>query len=105
MARRGARTTAHTGAAGTSWPRHPSCRQNITPRLRAAYIFITRGEVSPYLHDVLVVGDQIEVRGPIGGYIVWETGMGGPLLLMAVGSGIVPLMAMLRHPRGGRVAH
>src|SRR5437868_13026352 len=55
------------------------------------------GEVSPYLHDVLVVGDQIEVRGPIGGYFVWEAGMGGPLLLIAGGSGIVPLMAMLRH--------
>src|SRR5205823_9854819 len=55
------------------------------------------GEVSPYLHDVLVVGDQLEVRGPIGGYFVWEAGMDGPLLLIAGGSGIVPLMAMLRH--------
>src|ERR687888_1059448 len=55
------------------------------------------GEVSSYLHDVLMVGDQIEVRGPIGGYFVWEAAMGGPLLLIAGGSGIVPLMAMLRH--------
>src|SRR5689334_22713408 len=55
------------------------------------------GEVSSYLHDVLVVGDQIEVRGPIGGYFVWEAGLGGPLLLIAGGSGVVPLMAMLRH--------
>jgi ferredoxin-NADP reductase len=55
------------------------------------------GEVSSYLHDVLVVGDQIEVRGPIGGYFVWEVGLGGPVLLVAGGSGIVPLMAMLRH--------
>lgn len=55
------------------------------------------GEVSSYLHDVLVPGDQIEVRGPIGGYFVWEVAMGGPLLLVAGGSGIVPLMAMLRH--------
>jgi ferredoxin-NADP reductase len=55
------------------------------------------GEVSTYLHDVLVVGDQIEVRGPIGGYFVWEVGLGGPVLLVAGGSGIVPLMAMLRH--------
>lgn len=54
------------------------------------------GEVSSYLHDVLVVGDQIEVRGPIGGYFVWEAAIGGPLLLIAGGSGIVPLMAMLR---------
>ncbi len=55
------------------------------------------GEVSSYLHDVLVVGDQIEVRGPIGGYFVWEVGLGGPVVLVAGGSGIVPLMAMLRH--------
>src|SRR5215216_2839521 len=58
---------------------------------------IEDGEVSTYLHDVLVVGDQIEVRGPIGGYFVWEAAMGGPLLLVAGGSGVVPLMAMLRH--------
>ena len=58
---------------------------------------IEDGEVSPYLHDVLVPGDLIEVRGPIGGYFVWEAGMGGPLLLIAGGSGVVPLMAMIRH--------
>ncbi len=58
---------------------------------------IDDGEVSPYLHDVLVVGDQIEVRGPIGGYFVWQAALGGPLLLIAGGSGVVPLMAMLRH--------
>jgi ferredoxin-NADP reductase len=57
------------------------------------------GEVSSYLDDVLVVGDQIEVRGPIGGYFVWDVALGGPLLLIAGGSGIVPLMAMLRHRR------
>src|SRR5215472_9054690 len=55
------------------------------------------GEVSPYLDDVLVVGDRLEVRGPIGGYFVWETAQGGPLLLIGGGSGVVPLMAMLRH--------
>src|SRR2546422_8236686 len=55
------------------------------------------GEVSPYLHDVLVPGDQVEMRGPLGGYFVWETTLGGPLLLVAGGSGIVPLMAMIRH--------
>jgi ferredoxin-NADP reductase len=58
---------------------------------------LAEGEVSTYLHDVLIVGDQVELRGPIGGYFVWETQMGGPLLLVAGGSGIVPLMAMLRH--------
>jgi ferredoxin-NADP reductase len=49
------------------------------------------------LHDVVQVSDQIEVRGPIGGYFVWENEMGGPLLLIAGGSGVVPLMAMIRH--------
>lgn len=55
------------------------------------------GEVSTYMHDVLVVGDMIELRGPIGGYFVWEAGMSDPLLLIGGGSGIVPLMSMLRH--------
>jgi ferredoxin-NADP reductase len=55
------------------------------------------GEVSPYLTDVLHVGDKLELRGPIGGYFVWDVSLGGPLLLVAGGSGIVPLMAMLRH--------
>jgi len=55
------------------------------------------GEVSPFLHEVAVVGDRIEVRGPIGGYFVWQATLGGPLLLVAGGSGIVPLMAMIRH--------
>jgi ferredoxin-NADP reductase len=57
------------------------------------------GEVSSYLHDIVVPGDRIEVRGPIGGYFVWDVGLGGPLLLIAGGSGVVPLMAMLRHRR------
>jgi ferredoxin-NADP reductase len=55
------------------------------------------GEVSPYLVDEVQVGDHLELRGPIGGYFVWETQMGGPLLLIGGGSGIVPLMAMIRH--------
>jgi ferredoxin-NADP reductase len=54
-------------------------------------------EVSPYLCDVLRPGDGLEVRGPIGGYFVWTAAQGGPLLLIAGGSGIVPLMAILRH--------
>ena len=60
---------------------------------------LEEGEVSTYLHDVLIMGDQVELRGPIGGYFVWEASMGGPLLLVAGGSGIVPLMAMIRHWR------
>jgi len=58
---------------------------------------VADGEISPFLHDVAVVGDRIEVRGPIGGYFVWQAALGGPLLLIAGGSGIVPLMAMIRH--------
>ena len=55
------------------------------------------GEVSPYLSEELRSGDKLELRGPIGGYFVWDVSLGGPLLLVAGGSGIVPLMAMLRH--------
>jgi len=54
------------------------------------------GEVSPYLVGELRRGDGLEIRGPIGGYFVWDVAVGGPLLLVAGGSGIVPLMAMLR---------
>ena len=54
------------------------------------------GEVSPYLSDALGLGDRLELRGPIGGYFVWDPSMNGPLFLVAGGSGIVPLMAMLR---------
>ena len=57
------------------------------------------GEVSPYLTGELRPGDALELRGPIGGYFVWGTEDGGPLLLVAGGSGIAPLMAMLRHRR------
>ena len=55
------------------------------------------GEVSPYLVQEVEVGDRFEIRGPIGGYFVWEAKDGGPLLLVAGGSGIVPLRSMLRH--------
>jgi ferredoxin-NADP reductase len=58
------------------------------------------GEVSPYLTEELRAGDQLELRGPIGGYFVWDLEMGGPLLLVAGGSGICPLMAMLRRRTG-----
>src|SRR5207302_2053133 len=67
------------------------------PRVTLTVERIDDGEVSPYLTEDLLVGDKLELRGPIGGYFVWEAQMGGPLLLVAGGSGIVPLMAMLRH--------
>ena len=57
------------------------------------------GEVSPYLTEVLREGDQLELRGPIGGYFVWGPEDGGPLLLVAGGSGVAPFRAMLRHRR------
>jgi ferredoxin-NADP reductase len=55
------------------------------------------GEVSPYLTDEVRAGDLIELRGPIGGYFTWTVADGGPLLLVAGGSGVAPLMAMVRH--------
>jgi ferredoxin-NADP reductase len=58
---------------------------------------IEEGEVSPYLTRDLGPGDRFELRGPVGGYFVWRVADGGPLFLVAGGSGIVPLMAMLGH--------
>jgi len=58
------------------------------------------GEVSPYLVGELQPGDKLELRGPVGGYFVWTVEVGGPVLLVAGGSGVVPLMAMLRHRVG-----
>jgi ferredoxin-NADP reductase len=55
------------------------------------------GEVSPYLTEELRAGDELELRGPVGGHFTWRVEDGGPLLLIAGGSGLVPLMAMLRH--------
>ncbi|GAA3119674.1 FAD-binding oxidoreductase [Nonomuraea salmonea] len=63
------------------------------------------GEVSPYLTEVMEVGDQVEIRGPVGGWFVWRTESKPPVLLVGGGSGIVPLMAMIRARRqaGSRV--
>jgi ferredoxin-NADP reductase len=67
------------------------------PRLALTIERLEEGEVSTYLADDLRSGDKLELRGPIGGYFVWDIPIGGPLFLVAGGSGIVPLMAMLRH--------
>jgi ferredoxin-NADP reductase len=60
------------------------------------------GEVSPYLTETVQPGDELELRGPVGGYFVWDESLGGPLLLVGGGSGVVPLRAMLRHHRAIR---
>src|SRR6266849_9731581 len=67
------------------------------PRVTLTVERLDDGEVSPYLTDELRPGDTLELRGPIGGYFVWEEPLGGPLLLLAGGSGIVPLRSILRH--------
>ena len=58
---------------------------------------IEEGEVSAYLHEVAEVGDALEIRGPFGGHFVWKPEDGGPLLLVGGGSGIAPLLSILRH--------
>jgi ferredoxin-NADP reductase len=67
------------------------------PDLKLTVERIDDGEVSPYLTDELRAGDQFELRGPVGGHFTWRVETGGPLLLVGGGSGLVPLMAMLRH--------
>ncbi len=57
---------------------------------------LDEGEVSPFFHEVVMPGDAIEIRGPIGGHFVWRRDDGGPVLLVGGGSGVVPLMSMLR---------
>ena len=66
-------------------------------QLELTVVRIDDGEVSPYLASDLDVGDQIELRGPIGGYFVWDGDDDRPALLAGGGSGVVPLMSMLRH--------
>lgn len=75
---------------------------SIASAPEAAHLMLTverlsDGEVSPYLASDVRPGDKFELRGPIGGYFVWTAAIGGPLLLVSGGSGIAPLMAMLRH--------
>ncbi len=67
------------------------------PRLALTVERLDDGEVSPYLVDVMEPGDELELRGPVGGWFVWNVADAGPLLLVGGGSGVVPLMSMLRH--------
>ena len=68
-------------------------------RIELAIELLEDGEVSPFFHEVVALGDEIELRGPLGGHFVWTVADGGPLLLVGAGSGVVPLVAMLRHRR------
>ena len=72
-----------------------SAPEESTPALTVE--LVEDGEVSPYLVEELREGDELEVRGPIGGHFTWSVDEGGPVLLAAGGSGLVPLMSMLRH--------
>lgn len=58
---------------------------------------LATGEVSPFFHEVAQIGDEIELRGPIGGHFIWQASDGGPVLLAGAGSGVAPLMSMIRH--------
>ncbi len=63
---------------------------------------LATGEVSPFFHEVAQTGDEIELRGPIGGHFIWQHADGGPILLAGAGSGVAPLMSMIRHHANSR---
>lgn len=65
--------------------------------IELAIELLQTGEVSPFFHDTVLVGDTIDIRGPLGGHFIWSVDDGGPLLLAGGGSGLVPLMSMLRY--------
>lgn len=65
--------------------------------LELAIELLQDGEVSPFFHETVAPGDEIELRGPIGGHFMWSVGDGGPLALVGGGSGVVPLASMVRH--------
>ena len=73
-------------------------------RIEIAIELLDNGEVSPFFHEIVAVGDEIELRGPLGGHFIWTGSDGGPLLLMGGGSGVVPLMSMIRQ-RQATAAH
>ncbi len=73
---------------------HP--RPNSAGPIELAIERLMDGEVSPFFHDIAEIGDTIEIRGPIGGYFNWRAEDGGPLLLVGGGSGVAPLLSMVR---------
>jgi ferredoxin-NADP reductase len=72
--------------------------------IELAIELLENGEVSPFFHDVAAAGDEIELRGPLGGHFIWPGSDGGPLLLAGGGSGVVPLMSMIRQRQMTAVA-
>ena len=66
-------------------------------RIELAIERLQDGEVSPFFHETVAAGDEIELRGPIGGHFMWSVKDGGPLLLVGGGAGVVPLASMIRH--------
>ena len=75
----------------------PTNASGLSDAIDITIELIDDGEVSPYFHEIVAPGDTLEVRGPIGGPFTWNAAMGGPLLLLAGGSGIVPLRSILAH--------
>src|SRR3954466_16426998 len=71
--------------------------RNSKKMIELAIERLTDGEVSPFFHDVAQVGDMIELRGPLGGHFLWPGSSKKPVLLIGAGSGVVPLMAMIRY--------
>jgi ferredoxin-NADP reductase len=78
-----------------SAPQRPGAGLGGAAHIELTVERIADGDVSPYLHDVVTVGDEIEVRGPFGGWFIWRGD--GPVLLVGGGSGVVPLMSMRRY--------
>ena len=85
-----------TAADGYQAQRSYSIAASTPGRVELTVERIDDGEVSPYLTAEAAPGDQLELRGPVGGYFVWNADPGGPVLLVGGGSGIVPLMSMIR---------
>ncbi len=76
------------------------------PTVELAIERLPDGEVSPFFHDVAAIGDEIELRGPLGGHFLWPEPAIDPVLLIGAGSGLVPLMAMIRQRRAlARIFH
>jgi ferredoxin-NADP reductase len=85
-------STQRSYSIGSAW----QAARPIAGRVELTVVTIADGEVSPYLTRVLRPGDQLELRGPVGGWFVWDPASPDPVLLVAGGSGLVPLMAMIR---------